>query len=450
MAGEAAASRGPSSPKDESANPVELLRALLRFDTSNPPGNERSCLEFIAGLLREAGVDARLLARDEGRPNLVARWPGRGEAPALLLYGHVDVVPARVSEWAHDPFGGELIDGEVWGRGALDMKGGVAMMVAAVLRAARERFEPAGDLVLALASDEETGSDLGAKFLVDEHPELFEGVRFALGEIGGFTQWVGNRRLYPIQVAEKQRCLIRATVRGRGGHASAVVRGTAAAKLGRLLTLLDRGRLPVHVTPVARQMLEATAGALPAHQRLAIGPLLKPQLTDRVLGLFGEEAAALAPLFHNTATPTVLRGGDSTNVIPTELEVELDGRVLPGQTPQDLLGELEALAGGLAEFEVVREEPAVPPEPDLTLFPVLAGILREHDPDGTPIPTLVAGYTDARHFARLGIQTYGFLPMRLPKHITTELIHAPNERIPADAVEFGAECVFEAIRRYRV
>jgi acetylornithine deacetylase/succinyl-diaminopimelate desuccinylase-like protein len=438
-----------AAPVAASENPVELLRALLRFDTSNPPGGERPCLEFVAGLLRESSIEPRFMARDDQRPNLVARLSGRGASPPLLLYGHVDVVPANLSEWSHEPFGGELIDGEVWGRGALDMKGGVAMMVAAMVRAAREGFEPAGDVVLALASDEETGSELGAKYLVEEHADLFTGVRYALSEIGGFTQWVGGRRLYPIQVAEKQRCLIRATIRGVGGHPSTVVRGTAAGKLGRLLTTLEKRRLPVHLTSVVRQMLRSMAAALPVHERLALRPLTVPILTDRLLDLFGKDAESLDPLLHNTATPTVVHGGASTNVIPTDITVDLDGRVLPGQTPRDLVRELETLLLGLADFEVIQEEPAPRAEADLTLYPMLAAIIREHDPGGTSMPTLVPGYTDARYFGQLGIQTYGFLPMRLPPHITTALIHAPDERIPADAVVFGTNCVWEAIRRYR-
>jgi acetylornithine deacetylase/succinyl-diaminopimelate desuccinylase-like protein len=325
----------------------------------------------------------------------------------------------------------------------------VAMVVAAFLRAAKEAVEPAGDLLLALACDEETGSELGARYLVDEHPEQFSGVRYALSEIGGFTEWVGGRPLYPIQVTEKQRCLVRATIRGQGGHPSTVVRDTAAEKLGRLLTILRKRRLPVHVVPVVRRMLDAMAGALPVHQRVALRPLTVPALTDRLLDLFGKDAVSLDPLLHNTATPTVVRGGESTNVIPTEITVDLDGRVLPGKTPHDLVLELHALLPGLAEFEIVSEEPAVPAEPDLALYPMLAEIIREREPRGTPMPTLIPGYTDARHFARLGIQTYGFLPMRLPSHITTALIHAPDECVPAEAIEFGADCVYEAIRRYR-
>ena len=432
------------------ANPVELLRALTRFDTSNPPGDVRACVEFVAVLLRERGIEPLVVGLEPERPNLIARLPGRGSSPPLLLYGHLDVVPASPAEWTRPPFDAELVDGEVWGRGTLDMKGGVAMMLSAFLRVAAERLEPAGDLILALTSDEETGSEFGAKYLVEEHADHFDGVRYALSEFGGFTQWTGGRPLYPIQVAEKQRCLVRATIRGTGGHPSTVVGGTAAGKVGRVLRALEKRRLPVHVTPVVRSMLEAMAGALPLHERLALRPILIPAFTDRLLDLFGKDGAALDPLLHNMATPTVLRGGDSTNVIPTEVMVDLDGRVLPGQTPVDLVRELEALLPGLAEFEIVREEPAVRADPDLTLYPILAEIIQEREPAGTPFPMLLPGYTDARYFSRLGIQTYGFLPMRLPKHITTKLIHAADERVPADAIEFGAECVYEVVRRYRV
>ena len=197
-------------------------------------------------------------------------------------------------------------------------------------------------------------------------------------------------------------------------------------------------------------MVDGMSAGLPAYERVALRPALVPPLTDRVLDVFGKDGDALDPLLHNMVTPTVIRGGESTNVIPTEFEVDIDGRVLPGHTPRDLVRELQTFAGRLAAFELVEEEPAAAADPDLTLVPMLAEILREKEPAGTPFPMLLPGYTDARYFSQLGIQTYGFLPMRLPKHITTALIHAPDERIPADAVTFGAECVYEAIRRYRV
>jgi acetylornithine deacetylase/succinyl-diaminopimelate desuccinylase-like protein len=290
----------PELPSGALPDPVELLRALLRFDTSNPPGRERECLEFVAEQLHGARIETKFFARNPERPNLVARVAGRGDAPPLLLYGHVDVVPARDDEWSTPPFGGELVDGEVWGRGALDMKGGVAMLVAALLRAAGDEARPAGDLVLALTSDEERGSELGAKFLVEEHAQEFAGVRHAISEFGGPTEWISGRPFYPIQVAEKQACTVRAVVRGPGGHASTRVRGTAVAKLGRLLALFDRNRLPVHVTPVVREMLTTMAGALPLHKRIALRPLLTPSLTDRVLDALGADGRSLDPLLHNT------------------------------------------------------------------------------------------------------------------------------------------------------
>lgn len=428
------------------ADPVTLLQELIRFDTSNPPGAEGACLEHLGKVLDAAGIEWRLVASEPDRPNLVARLRGRGNVQPLLLYGHVDVVPARAEEWTHPPFGGNLVDSCVWGRGALDMKGGVAMLVATLVQASELELE--SDIVLALTSDEERGSRLGAKFLVEEHSDLFANVRYALSELGGFTQWVGSRRLYPIQVAEKQRCLIQAVVRGAGGHPSAVVRDTAAAKLGALLKALDQKRLPAHVTREARAMISATAAALPHHERIALRGLLRERAANALFRMLGPAAAPLDAILHNTAVPTVVRGGDSSNVIPTEIVVELDGRVLPGQNPSDLVRELEERVGDLAAFELVDEEPAPPARADLTLYPMLAEIIRRRDPGSTPIPALLPGYTDARYFAKLGIQTYGFLPMRLPREITVDLIHAPDERVPADAIRFGVECLLEAVQRY--
>ena len=201
---------------------TEIFRRLLRFDTSNPPGDEAACVAWIADLLRQSGIESRILARDDRRPNLIARLPGSGATQPLLVYGHLDVVPAAEPGWRHPPFGGELVDGDVWGRGALDMKAGVAMYLHALLRLTRGE-KPPGDVILVLTSDEETGSELGARFLVEEHPEVFEGVRYALSELGGFTRWVGGHALYPIQVAEKQACVVRATVRGASGHGSTIV-----------------------------------------------------------------------------------------------------------------------------------------------------------------------------------------------------------------------------------
>jgi acetylornithine deacetylase/succinyl-diaminopimelate desuccinylase-like protein len=426
---------------------TEVLQELIRFDTTNPPGNEAACIEFIRGQLDEAGCETRIYAKDPARPNLVSRLPG-GSAPPLLLQGHVDVVTTAGQTWTHPPFEARLEDGYVWGRGALDMKAGVAMLVHAFLRARRENVQLPGDLVLVVLSDEEGGGDLGARYLVEEQPELFAGMRYALGEFGGFTLHIGGKRFYPIQVAEKQICWLRAVVRGPGGHGAMVNRGGTVARLGRLLSDLDRKRLPVHVTPVAREFVERIAAELPRKEATVLRSLLKPRLTDTALRLLGERGRTMEPMLRNTVNATIVRGGEKINVVPSEIEVELDGRALPGVSPEQLISELHALVGPDIELELVRHDPG-PAEPDLGLFDTLAGVIRELDPDGIPIPLLQIGVTDGRFFSRAGVQTYGFLPMRLPEGFQfAKLIHAADERIPVDALEFGAEAVWRAVQRF--
>ena len=431
--------------------PVEILQRLIRFDTSNPPGNERECIDWIRGLLEELGCEVRILAREPERPNLIARLAGRGEVPPLLLQGHVDVVAAR-GKWTHEPFGGELHDGYVWGRGALDMKGGVAMMLAAYMRlaatAAAGGARPPGDVILCVLADEEAGSDLGANFLVSEHPQLFDGVRYAIGEFGGFTLEMAGKRFYPIMVAEKQICWTRATLSGRAGHGSMPLRGGAMGKLGRLLERLDSRRLPVHVTPVTRSMVEAIAAELSSPVATALRGLLVPQLTDRLLDLVGERVRTFDALLHNTVSATIVGGGEKINVIPGEVSVELDCRLLPGFGPQDVFAELRAVTGVEMEFEVIRHD-TVSAEADLGLFATLADSLRELDPSAKPVPLLLPGVTDGRFFSRLGIQTYGFLPMQLPGELRfMELIHAEDERLPAAALEFGTRAISRVLERF--
>jgi len=427
--------------------PVELLQQLLRFDTTNPPGNERACIEFIQELLEGAGCQTETYAKDPARPNLVTRISGSGGGTPLLLYGHVDVVTTSGQQWSQPPFGGELADGFVWGRGAADMKGGVAMLISAFLRAKQEGLQPRGDLVLAIVSDEEAGGDYGARFLVEEHPDLFDGIRVAIGEFGGFSFELGGKRFYPIQIAEKQMCWLKATIRGPGGHGAMVNRDGTMARLGRFLRDLDRKRLPVHVTPVARAFVEGVAAELPRAQRLLMESLLKPALTDRALRLMGPTARSTEPMLRNTVNATIVHGGEKINVVPSEIELELDGRLLPGLQPEDLIAELHALGGDDVELEVIRHDPGSS-EPNLELFDTLASVLRELDPEAIPVPLLQIGVTDGRFFSHLGIQTYGFLPMRLPAELPfLTLIHAADERVPAEALEFGTDGIFRVLQR---
>jgi len=426
---------------------TELLQELIRFDTTNPPGNETACIEFVRAQLEEAGCETRIYAKDPARPNLVSRLSGGG-APPLLLQGHVDVVTTAAQSWTHPPFEGRLDDGYIWGRGALDMKAGVAMLVHAFIRARLESANLPGDLVLVVLSDEEAGGDLGARYLVEEKPELFAGMRYALGEFGGSSLDIGGKRFYPIQVAEKQICWLKAIVRGPGGHGAMVNRGGTVARLGKLLSDLDRKRMPVHVTPIVREFVDRLAAELPRKEATVLRMLLKPRLTDTALRLLGERGTTMEPMLRNTVNATIVRGGDKINVVPSAIELELDGRALPGFTPDELIAEVQALVGRDIELELVRHDPG-PAEPDLGLFDTLAGVIRELDPDGIPVPLLQIGVTDGRFFSRAGVQTYGFLPMRLPPDFQfAKLIHAADERIPVDALEFGAEAVWRAVQRF--
>ena len=357
-------------------------------------------------------------------------------------------MPTENQHWQQPPFSGALVDGYVWGRGALDMKGGVAMMLAAFLRAKTENTNLPGDVVLAIVPDEETFGDYGARFLVESHPEEFSGIRYALGEFGGFSLSVGKRRFYPIQVAEKQICWLRVRFRGPGGHGSMPVRGGAMAQLARFLKRLDTHSLPFHATPPARLTFETMASALGGASRLVMSQLLNPVLSGSVLRLLGERRRFFAPLLRNTVSPTILQGSSSFNVIPGEVTVDLDGRLLPGFGPDDLIREVRAAGGDEGEVEVVRFDPG-PSSLDMGLFDTLAGILKEADPEGVPCPLLLSGVTDGRFFSRLGIQTYGFLPMPLPEVFNfTQAVHAADERIPVEAVEFGARAIHQALQRF--
>lgn len=428
--------------------PVEILQRLIQFNTTNPPGNEAACIAYTRGLLTDAGIESLVLEKVQNRPNLIARLEGAGKAPPILLYGHVDVVTTEKQKWDQPPFEGKLLDGYVWGRGALDMKGGVAMMLSAFLRAKAEGLQPPGDILLAIVSDEEAGGDVGAKFLAEEHPELFKDVRYAIGEFGGFTLYLGGKRLYPIMIAEKQICWIRATVRGQGGHGSMPVRGGAMARLAAMLKQLDERDLPVHISPPARMMIDAMASAVGGATGAILRQLNNPALADSVLKLLGARGRTFYPLLRNTVSPTILHGSEKINVIPGEVSVELDGRLLPGFTPEDMLRELRAIVGPGVDLEVVRHDPG-PAEPNMGLFDTLSGILREADPQGIPIPLLLSGVTDARFFSKLGIQTYGFLPMTLPEDFNfAQIIHSANERVPAAAIEFGAQAIYDALKRF--
>jgi acetylornithine deacetylase/succinyl-diaminopimelate desuccinylase-like protein len=322
------------------------------------------------------------------------------------------------------------------------------MMVWAFLRAARSAAPPSGDLVLALVADEESGGRCGARFLVEERPDLFRGVRHAIGEFGGFPLHLLGRTFYMIQVAEKMPVVLDVVARGPAGHGARPVRGGAMRKLARVLERLETHRLPVHITPVTRQMIEIMADSLPLAGRIAARHLLNPALTDFLLNRLGDAGQIFAPLFRNTVSATMVRGSDRLNVIPSEVHLGLDARILPGYTTEDLLDELRPVLRADAVVSPVTEE-VRSVEPDLALFDLLGRLLQDRIPGACPVPYLLPASTDGRHLARLGIRTYGYTPMTLPPDVSFfSCIHAANERVPLEAVQFGADVLYDLIQSY--
>jgi acetylornithine deacetylase/succinyl-diaminopimelate desuccinylase-like protein len=429
--------------------PVQLLQALIRCDSTNPTSDERGCIRLLAATLQEAGFEPQIVAKDPNRPNLIARLPGDGKAPGLLLQGHVDVVPTADQAWTVPPFAGLERDGYIWGRGALDMKSGLAMMACAAMRLRAEGKRPAGDVVICFVADEEAGGDDGARYLVEEHAYLFDGCAYALGEFGGFPLYLNGRKFYPIQVAEKMACALRLTFTGPAGHGSMPVRGGTMARLGRALTALDRVRTPIHVPPAARMMIAGFAAHSRFPTNLLLRQLVHPRLSSLLLSAMGARVQMIEAVLRNTVNATIVRGGTKVNVIPSQIALDLDVRLLPGFVPEQAVNEVRTIVGEKVAIEVLSSGPPLPAEPDLAQFPLLAGVLEDLDPGGVPIPYINPGATDARHFNQLGIQSYGFTPMNLPPDFEfVQAMHGADERVPVDAVHFGTRAIYDVLCRY--
>jgi acetylornithine deacetylase/succinyl-diaminopimelate desuccinylase-like protein len=433
---------------------LELLRALLRFDTTNPPGNEAECVAFLADTLRGAGVEPQVLSPAPGRANLVARLAGGdgGQAP-LLLNGHVDVVAAEAGRWRHPPFAGEVHDGAIWGRGAVDMKHMVAMSVATVGLLTRLGVPLRRDLKLAAVADEEAGCAVGSAWLVDHHPDSVR-AGHALGEVGGATFHLGGRPFYPIQVAEKGIAWLRASASGATGHGSIPRDDNAVVRLSEFLARVGRRRLRLRPSPEARRFLEALASMQGRAGRAALPLLLHPRWSNLVLRRGVRDPSMvrlLSAVLRNTASPTVVHAGSKVNVIPGRAEAELDGRIAVGSSEAELLAELRALAGPDIELELLgpSRPPTVTPPGD-ELFDLLAAVVADHHPGAVAVPTITPGFTDAKFWSRLGTACYGFAPVRLEPTDPdfAGMFHGDDERVPVAGLKAGLRMLADAVARH--
>jgi acetylornithine deacetylase/succinyl-diaminopimelate desuccinylase-like protein len=419
------------------AEAARFAADLIRIDTTNRgggDGRERPAAEYVAARLAEAGVEPVLLESAPGRANVVARVAGREPgAPALLVHGHLDVVPADPSSWTVPPFAGEIRDGVLWGRGAVDMKNADAVLLAVVSQWARDGIRPRRDVVLAFTADEEDTAEFGARWLVERHPELFEGCTEAVGESGAFTFHAGpGQRLYPIASAERGTAWLRLTARGRAGHGAKPNPENAVTRLSAAMARIGTYRWPVRLIPTVQAAVEALAAAagrsVPAGGFAALG-------AEELLAYLGPGAALVAGTIRNSANPTQLSAGYKVNVIPDLATGYVDGRVLPGFSEEFRLT-LDELTGPEVSWEYAHRE--IPLEAPLgaPLVATMTEALLAEDPGGTIVPYCMSGGTDAKHFARLGMTCYGFTPLVLPEgYDYYAMFHGTDERIPLSALE---------------
>ncbi|HEY3594349.1 MAG TPA: M20/M25/M40 family metallo-hydrolase [Polyangiaceae bacterium] len=432
---------------------IRLLCDLIRIPTVNPPGNERQAAQLVADFLRAAGLEPQVLESAPERANVVARCKGSGEAPPLLLTGHLDVVEADESNWMRPPFSADRAEGCIWGRGAIDMKNMVAMSACVMALLVKSGARLARDVIFAGVADEETGSAKGAHFLVSEHPDLVR-AEYALGEVGGFSQHVLGRTFYPIQVAEKGQVWLRARFSGEGGHGSIPRSDSAVVRAAEAIVRVGVSRFPAHPTPVVQRFLRELAGPLPIPARFVLPYLTAPLVGGMILdGLIGDRSLrrTLATYLSNTASPTVVRAGAKTNVIPATATFEIDGRTLPGQSEQDFVRELRRVIGDEPALDILASQPPVVTPADTPLYRCLCETIRAHDPAGIPIPSMIPGFTDAKAYSRLGIAYYGFAPVRFAPSdglVFAELYHGKNERIPEAGLRWGLRTLYDAVTRF--
>lgn len=426
------------SPADRSYDPaaevVELCRQLIGIDTSNygtddGPG-ERKAAEHVATLLDEVGIASEIIEGRPGRSNVMARWGGGDGRAPLLLHGHLDVVPAEASDWQVDPFAGEIKDGQVWGRGAVDMKDFDAMLLSVVRARAQAGAAPDREVVLCFTADEEAGGGHGAKLLVDEHADWLADCTEAVGEVGGFSATVRGRRVYLIEAAEKGMAWMRLTARGRAGHGSMINDDNAVTRLAGAVARIGAHQWPVRLTPTMEVLLATVADLA--------GTEATPDNAEALVEEFGDAARMLGAVIRNTANPTMLRAGYKTNVIPTDAQATVDGRFLPGYE-DEFFATLRELAGDGVEFDFESHQQPWETPYDGDLVDAMTRSLLAEDPDALVAPYTMSGGTDAKHFRKLGMRSYGFAPLRLPADLDfTALFHGVDERVPVDALEFGA------------
>jgi len=431
--------------EDRAERAYVLLRELVRVDNTNPPGNEAAATAVLRRFLEGEGLGCVSAEKDPGRENLVCRVDAG--TPGLLLAAHLDTVPADPEAWSHPPFAGEEGDGYLYGRGTLDMKHMAAMSAVVAAEGGRRKLKK--DLAFAAVADEERGCGAGSAFLVTKHSDLLR-AECCLTEGGGFTQFAGGVRFYPIGVAEKGKLTVRLSFQGKGGHGSIPSADSAVFRAAAAIGKLRGQRFPLHHTPPARAFFERL-GRASGLAGIGFSALAAPAFAPMLLSLLGPRAEALRPMLSHTANPTRFGGAAASNIAPETVTVDLDMRLLPGYRPEDALRELWDLIGGKVEHEILDARPGLCSGWDTEIFRVLESAVRKHDPDGTPVPYLMPFFTDGGFIRRLGIPCYGFAPLVLSPRDAVELrtrIHGSDERVSKSAFLKGYALLESAVFSY--
>jgi acetylornithine deacetylase/succinyl-diaminopimelate desuccinylase-like protein len=424
---------------------VEVVSRLIRFDTTNTgepetTQGEAECARWVAEQLADVGYQSEYLESGApGRGNVFARLKGADSSRgALLIHGHLDVVPAEPADWSVHPFSGAIENGYVWGRGAVDMKDMVGMMIVVARQLKQAGIVPPRDLVFAFVADEEHGGRYGAHWLVDNRPDLFDGVTEAIGEVGGFSLTVprpdgGERRLYLIETAEKGLSWMRLTARGTAGHGSMAHDNNAVTAVAEAVARLGRHRFPLVLTDTVVQFLAALREETGLTFDAASADL------EGMIEKLGPMARMLKAVLHDTANPTMLKAGYKANVIPATAEAVIDCRILPGRKAA-FEAEIDELIGPDVSREWIRDLDSYETTFDGDLVDAMNAALLALDPDARTVPYMLSGGTDAKAFARLGIRCFGFSPLRLPPDLDfSSLFHGVDERVPIDALRFGTD-----------
>lgn len=424
---------------------VQICRKLISIDTTNFGENnsrgEREAADYIAGLFAEVDLASTIHESAPGRANLIARIPGSDPSlPALVVHGHLDVVPAIAADWSVDPFGAELIDGMIWGRGAVDMKGMDAMIVAVIRRLMRERISPRRDLVIAFFADEEAGSDWGSMWMVEQHPEVFAGAGEAISEVGGFSTEIAGQRAYLVQTAEKGIAWIKLAAHGVAGHGSQLNPRNAVTALAAAVARIGEYQWPLSYTKTTRALFEELA--------VICGTEFDEANPAPLLQALGDTSRFVGATLQNTSNPSVLKAGYKHNVLPGYAEALIDCRTLPMEH-ESTIEKLRELAGEHVELTLLQDQQSLEVPFGGELVDSMVQALVAEDPEAVVLPYMLSGGTDNKALAKLGITGYGFAPLQLPKDLDfTGMFHGVDERVPISALQFGTRVLDRLLRNY--